>query len=177
MPLSQLGKKNFPAVIWQKLSRIQLATLVMLATVGVAGTIVAAWFSGQEPIDRLFWQLNQWQEHPSMWVVAPMMVGKYLLFWTTILLAIVWLIMQVSPLPQPWSRTVVVGILAVLTVRYLLWRSLATLNLTTPLNGVFSVGLFLLELLLIVVGIIQLILLLRVRDRRSQAERLSQAVI
>jgi cellulose synthase (UDP-forming) len=163
--------------IWQKLSRIQLATLVMLVVVGLAGIIIAAWFAGQETTDSIFWHLNQWQEHPPMWAEAPTMVRKYLLFWTAILLLIVWSIMKVSPHPRRWSRTLVVGILAVLTIRYLLWRSLSTLNLSTPLNGVFSLGLFFLELLLLAVSIIQLILLLRVRDRGSQANRLAKAVV
>lgn len=66
-----------------------------------------------------------------------------------------------------------VGILLVLAVRYLLWRSLSTLNLSTPLNGVFSLGLFLMELLLLSGGIIQLFLLLRVHDRRPEADRLA----
>ncbi|MBD2035917.1 hypothetical protein H6F76_12905 [Leptolyngbya sp. FACHB-321] len=52
-------------------------------------------------------------------------------------------------------------------MRYLLWRSLSTLNLSTWLNGVFSLGLFFLELTIPVVGIIQLILLLQVRGSRS----------
>jgi cellulose synthase (UDP-forming) len=71
----------------------------------------------------------------------------------------------------------VVGILLTLAVRYLLWRSLSTLNLSTPLNGVFSLGLFLMELLLLSGGIIQLFLLLRVHDRRPEADRLSNDVL
>jgi cellulose synthase (UDP-forming) len=64
----------------------------------------------------------------------------------------------------------VVGILAGLTVRYILWRSLSTLNLDTPLNGVFSLGLFLLEMLMLSSGVIQLFLMVRVRDRRKEAD-------
>jgi cellulose synthase (UDP-forming) len=71
----------------------------------------------------------------------------------------------------------VVGILLTLALRYLLWRSLSTLNLSTPLNGVFSLGLFLMELLLLSGGIIQLFLLLRVHDRRPEADRLSNDVL
>ncbi|HEY9897530.1 MAG TPA: hypothetical protein V6D34_19310 [Candidatus Sericytochromatia bacterium] len=49
-----------------------------------------------------------------------------------------------------------VGILLTLTFRSIAWRSLATLNLADPLNGVFSLGLFLLEMLMLADGIIQL---------------------
>lgn len=177
MTRSQFSKRISIMAIWQKLSRIQLATLVMLTIVGLAGIIVAAWFAKQGKIDRIFWHLNYWQEHPPMWVVAPMMVGKYLLFWTVALLIAVWMVMKLSPRPRPWSRRLVVGILGVLTVRYLSWRSLSTLNLSTPLNGVFSLGLFMLELLLLLGSMIQLILLLRVRDRGSQADLLAEAVL
>jgi cellulose synthase (UDP-forming) len=173
----QLGTKFSPKQILKRFSRIQLATLAMLLGIVLSGAIVAAWFAQEGTIDQIFQHLNQWQENPPMWVEAPMMVGKYLLFWTVALLLLVWMIMQVSPRPRPWSRTLVVGILAVLTIRYLLWRSLSTLNLSTPLNGVFSLGLFFLELLLLVGGMIQLILLLRVRDRRSEADQASMNVI
>jgi cellulose synthase (UDP-forming) len=72
---------------------------------------------------------------------------------------------------------IVVSILGGLAIRYLLWRSQSTLNLSTPLNGVFSLGLFFLEMLVFTNGIIQLFLLLRSRDRRGQADHLSQDVI
>jgi len=177
MAPSQFGKKRFSASLWQRLSRIQLATLVMVGVVVLAAGIVAAWFAGQGTTNQIFQQLNQWQEHPPMWVEAPMMVGKYLLFWTVALLLVVLAVMQVSPRPRPWSRNLVVGILAVLTVRYLTWRSLSTLNLSTPLNGVFSLSLFFLELLLLLGGMIQLVLLLRVRDRRPEVDRFAMDVV
>lgn len=177
MAPSQFGKQRFPVSLWQRIPRIQLATLVMLGIVLLTGGIVVAWFAGQGTTNQIFQQLNQWQEHPPMWVEAPMMVGKYLLFWTVALLLVVLAVMQVSPRPRPWSRNLVVGILALLTVRYLMWQSLSTLNLSTPLNGVFSLGLFLLELLLLVSSMIQLVLLLRVRDRRPEADRVAMDVV
>jgi cellulose synthase (UDP-forming) len=173
MTPSRLGKRISPVLIWQKLSRIHLATLVMVGTVMLSGLVVTAWFSGEGTISRIFQHLNQWEEHPPMWVVAPMMVGNYLMYWTVALLLAVLMILRVSPRPRPWSRRLVVGVLAVLTVRYLLWRSLSTLNLSTPLNGVFSLGLFFLELLLLIGGMIQLVLLLQVRDRRPEADLVS----
>lgn len=164
-------------LLWQKLSRIQLATLVMLGTVMLAGSVVAAWFAGEGTINQIFQQLNRWQQQPPMWIEVPMMIGHYLLFWTVALLLVVLVVMRVSPRPRTWSRRLVVSILAVLTIRYVVWRSLSTLNLSTPLNGAFSLGLFLLELVLLLGGMIQLVLLFRVRDRRSEADRLSMDVI
>ena len=182
---SQSAVRLSPQLFLQRVSRVQLATVVMLSGVALAGAIVAAWFAKEGTTSQIFQHLNQLQEQPPMWIEAPMMLGGYLLFWTVALLLVVLVIMRVSPRPRPWSRTLVVGILAVLTARYLLWRSLSTLNLSTPLNGVFSLGLFFLELIMLVGGIIQLILLLRVRgsrsdpdgSRRPEADRLSEAVL
>ena len=71
----------------------------------------------------------------------------------------------------------VVTILLALTLRYLLWRSLSTLNLNTPLNAAFSIGLLSMELLVIGSSVIQLFLMLRVSDRRREANLLSLDVL
>lgn len=157
--------------------RLQLTTLVLLTAILLAGAITVAWFTGNGTITAIFQQLEYMQEHPPVWAMTPMMVGEYVLFWTVSLMLVVMVIMRVSPQPNSWSRQLVVGILAVLAIRYLLWRSQSTLNLDTPLNGVFSIGLFFLEMLIFVNGIIQLLLLLRAPDRRSQADQLADDVI
>ncbi|MDX2213390.1 MAG: glycosyltransferase [Oculatellaceae cyanobacterium bins.114] len=154
-----------------------VATLVMLGMVMLSGAIAAAWFAGEGTISTLFYRLNQLQEHPPMWIEVPMMVGNYLLVWAVALMLLVLAIIKLSPHPRVWSRTLVVSILLILAVRYLLWRSLSTLNLSTPLNGVFSIGLFAMELMLLSGGIIQLLLLLRTHDRRPEADRLAIDVV
>ena len=158
-------------------NRIPIATIVMLGSVIVAAGLVAAWFSGNGTLDHLFAQLQATQNHPPMWLEVPMVMGEYLLTPTIALLAIAWLIMRVSPIPRTWSRVVVVGILLVLVTRYLLWRSLTTLNVSDPLDGVFSIGLFLLELFLLLTNILQLFLMLLVKDRHSEANRLAIDVV
>lgn len=155
----------------------QIATVVLLTTIAISGAVVAAWFSGQGTISQIFAQLYQLQENPPLWLKVPMVTGEYLLFPTVILLGLVLLITRVSPQPRPWSRVLVVGILLGLTGRYLLWRSLSTLNLDTPLNGVFSLGLFFLELLLLISSTIQLFLMLQVKDRRQEADQFAQDVV
>ncbi|MGD1860605.1 MAG: glycosyltransferase [Leptolyngbyaceae cyanobacterium] len=159
------------------LFRPQLATLFMVGTLTIAAGIAIAWFTGNGAITTIFDQLDQLQQHPPTWAMTPMAIGHYFWFWATALMLAVWLIMRVSPTPQTWSRTIVVGILGVLTIRYLIWRTTSTLNLGTPLNGVFSLGLFALELFILTSGLIQLFLLLRVRDRRQAADQLAQMVV
>jgi cellulose synthase (UDP-forming) len=156
--------------------RPQVATLVLLGVVVLSGAVVAAWFVGQGTISRIFHQLNELQNRPPLWLEVPIVAGEYLLFPTVVLFLLVLVVMRVSPQPRAWSRFVVVGILLTLTLRYLLWRSLSTLNVSTPLNGVFSIGLFLLELLMLVSSTIQLFLMLRVRDRRREADWLAMDV-
>ncbi|MBD3880846.1 glycosyltransferase [Phormidium tenue FACHB-886] len=149
----------------------------MLAVVVLSGAIVAAWFAGQGTISKIFQQLNDLQNQPPLWLEVPMVAGGYLIVPTVALFLIVLLVMRVSPQPRTWSRFVVVGILLALTIRYILWRSLSTLNVSTPLNGVFSMGLFALEMLMMTSSTIQLFLMLQVRDRRREADWLAMDVI
>ncbi len=161
----------------RQILQTRLATLVMLATVGLSAAIVLAWFAGEGTISGIFAQLQFLQERPPVWLEVPMVVGQYLLAPTIVLFLLAIAIMKVSPQPQAWSRAIVVGILLTLTIRYLLWRALTTLNLTDPLNGVFSLGLFLLELLMVFGSIIQLLLMLRVKDRCREADQRAIAVL
>lgn len=155
---------------------VQTATLVLLAVVAVSGLIVAAWFSGEARISQIFAQLNALQHQPPIWLAVPMVMGEYLIAPTVILLVLVLIVTRVSPQPRPWSRTLVVGTLLILLGRYVLWRSLSTLNLSTPLNGTLSLGLLILELLMLLSSSIQLFLMLRVKDRRREADQSAVSV-
>lgn len=177
MTTSEAGKPGIPAFQLRRFSQPQLATLILVTTVIISGAIVAAWFAGQGTISKIFAQLNAIQTNPPIWLEVPMIAGQYLLFWTVALFVFVLIVMRISPQPRPWSRVVVVGTLLLLTGRYLLWRSLSTLKLDQPLDGAFSLGLFFLELLMLTSSTIQLFLMLKVKDRRNEADRLSQAVI
>lgn len=157
--------------------RPQAATLVMLGVIAISGAIAAAWFSGQGNIRTIFAQLNEIQQSPPLWLEVPMVTGEYLVFPTVALFLIVLGVMKASPRPKDWSRAVVVTILLFLTIRYLLWRSASTLNVATPMDGVFSLGLFFLELFMLLSNCILMFLMLRVRDRRHQADQVSLDVI
>ncbi|NEO08305.1 glycosyltransferase [Moorena sp. SIO3I8] len=67
-------------------------------------------------------------------------------------------------------QLVVVGILLLLTLQYVLWRSLFTLNLDTVVNGVFSLGLLLAEILRLAGSTIQLFFLSQIKDRSQEAD-------
>jgi cellulose synthase (UDP-forming) len=176
MTTSKVRSKLFKRVSQGASLRVQRATLIMLGVIFLAGAIVTAWFAGEARITAIFAQLQVIQQSPPMWVEVPMVAGKYLLAPTVILLLLAFGITRLHPHPRPWSRYCVVSILLVLVMRYVSWRTLATLNLADPLTGTLSLGLFVMEMVGLLSSIIQLVLLLRVRDRRSQADQLEAAV-
>jgi cellulose synthase (UDP-forming) len=157
--------------------RSRLATLVLLSIVAFSSLVVGGWFAGEGRITSIFTQLQNFQNNPPGWLEVPTLTGGYLLAPTVVLLLLVMLVMRVSPQPKRWSRQIVVAILLFLTIRYILWRSLTTLNLATPLNGVFSLGLLFLELLVLISSTIQLFLMLNVKDRSREADRFAVAVL
>lgn len=177
MTISQFSNNSGERSNPRRVFRLQVATLIMLSTIALAGIIVFAWFAGEGTITQIFAQINTFQQSPPFWLEVPMVTGHYLLAPTILLLLIVLAVMKISAEPQPWSRFLVVTILIVLTIRYILWRSLSTLNLYSPVSGVFSLGLFCLEMLTLSSSTIQLFLMLRVKDRRREADQLSTAVL
>lgn len=176
MTISKVKFKPFRRVYRKFALRTQRATLVMLGGFLLAGATVIAWFAGEARVTAIFAQLQKMQLNPPMWVEVPMVTVEYLLAPTVVLLLLALAITRFNPQPRTWSRCVVVSILLVLAARYVVWRSLSTLSLADPLTGTLSLGLFLMEMVGLGSSIIQLVLLLRVRDRRRQADRLQEAV-
>jgi cellulose synthase (UDP-forming) len=171
--------KSKSAPLVQPLPRLwqpQRATLVMLVLLIASGVLVSGWFAGEGTITKIFRQIQLLQEHPPMWIEVPMVTGSFLFVPTIMMLIALLAVMRVSPRPRHWSRIVVVGILLALTVRYVAWRALSTLNLGQPLNGTFSILLFVLEMLTLCSSTLQLFLMLRVKDRRTEANYLAQSV-
>ncbi|MGF1479241.1 MAG: glycosyltransferase [Cyanophyceae cyanobacterium] len=154
----------------------RLATLVLLGIVVSCALIVGLWVAGVGEIETVFAYLNRLQENPPMWIEVPTAMTEFLLAPTVVLFLLSLWVMRVSPQPRLWSRTLIVVILLILLIRYLLWRSLSTLNLSDPLNGIFSLGLFALELLVLFSSGLQLFLMLNVKDRRRETEQVAVQV-
>ncbi len=171
MTISHSGNPNLERSELKRVQKSRTATIVLLGIIAYTSIIVAGWFAGEGTIGRIFTHLYTLHENPPMWLEVPMVMGEYLLAPTVLLFVLVLVVMKVSPQPRLWSRRLVVGILLILTVPYVLWRLLSTLNLADPLNGVFSLGLFFLELLMLVSGTIQLVLMLNVKERRREADQ------
>lgn len=120
----------------------QIATLVLVSIIVLSAIIVGLWATGNGEIATIFAYFNSLQENPPMWLETPMIMGRFLLTPTIVMFLSVWLITVISPQPRFWSRILVILILCGLLIRYLLWRSLSSLNLSDPLNGTFSLLLF-----------------------------------
>ncbi|MEG4058319.1 MULTISPECIES: glycosyltransferase family 2 protein [unclassified Microcoleus] len=175
MTTSRFDIQDLKRHFW-RISRVPAATLVVLGAIAFAGAIAWAWFSGEGTVSDIFATINTWQQNPPVLLQVPATSKMYLLVPTIALVSVALAAIKISPQPQKWSRAVVVAIVLALTIRYVLWRSLATLNLTDPLNGIFSLGLFFLEMLLVFNTSIQLYLMLRMKDRRREADRMAVAV-
>ncbi|WP_019505686.1 glycosyltransferase [Pleurocapsa sp. PCC 7319] len=155
----------------------QLATLFLLGIVLLGGLIVLSWAIGFRVIEDIFAYLNLLQEQPPMWVEAPMVMSRFLLLPSIVIFILVLAITKVSPKPRAWSRFVVVAILLILTVHYIQWRSLSTLNLSNPLDGTFSITLFVLEMFVLFSNSLQLFLMLKVKNRQREVDILSTSVL
>ncbi len=141
-------------------------------------TTAIAWFPEIGQVTNFFTQLNQEQGNLTFWLEVPDCKQQYYLFLPTIILfGIAQGVMKVSPQPQKWSRVIIVAIVLAVTVRYLMWRSLSTLNLDTLLSGIFSFSLLGLEVIIIAMVAIQLFFLLHRKVRNKEADRMAVAVI
>ncbi|MBN3958964.1 glycosyltransferase [Nostoc sp. NMS8] len=174
---SKFSYKLSQNTVFKRVIQFHTATLILLGIVLFSGIIIAGWFAGENRISGIFAQINYWQMHPPMWLEVPRMEGKYLLLPTVGCLLTVFIVMKISPIPRIWSQRLIVVILIILTLRYVLWRSLSSLNLVDPLNGVFSLGLFFAEMLVIVNSTIQLFFMLNIKERHREADMKSLAVL
>lgn len=163
---------------YSKQNRPPIGTLVILMFAISIGAIFALWIAGIPEIVQIFNYISVWYQQPISWLQVPEFSNiYYLLIPTAVIAFTVLLITKISPEQQTWSRWLVVLILLILMGRYILWRSLASLNFNTPLNGLLSLLLLVIELYFIFRTGFQAFLLLKFKDRRKEAEKNAIAVI
>lgn len=178
MAVSESSGKNSRRPFLRRVFRLRVATLVMLSVVIAANAIAVACFTGGVTLSQLFAYLQNLPENFPIWLEVPEISSNYYLLAPTLLLCLISLaVVKISPQPQTWSRIVVVSIIFALTIRYLLWRSLSTLNLSKSLDGVFSLGLFFMEVFLIFSNSFQLYLILKLKPGHCEADKMAVAVI
>ncbi|MCA1904729.1 MAG: glycosyltransferase, partial [Cyanobacteria bacterium KgW148] len=157
---------------------VQEAPWWMLGVIAAGSVLALFWFTTEGHVATIGQKIVWLWHHPPQWMVTPIAHTQNLLLLPTMLLFVAaWLITKVSPQPRPWSRAVVIGVLIILALRYVWWRTFSTLNLENFTQAFFSLSLYALEMLTIVNGALQLFLLLMIRDRRADADRASEAVL
>ena len=175
-PISE-SKSKLSILLSSSALSLQPATVILLTTVGFFTVVIFSWLLGNTYISELFAQLHILQENPPTWLETPQLNNKYYLLAPTILLFLsAQIIIKFSPQPKTWSRRIVVSILLLLTIRYLSWRVLSTLNLSNPIDGIFSLTLLLMELLAMSGSILQLLMMFNIKERHQEADRYSQKV-
>lgn len=158
-------------------STIRTPTVLIGAVMGFFGAISISWLLGNSHVTELFVQLHLLQSNPPQWLMPPQWDKQYYLLVPTFILFITaQIMMKLSPEPQVWSRRLVGSVLLVLFVRYFLWRSLSTLNLSSPAEGIFSISLLAMELLAMVGSAFQMMLLFTTKNRDQEADKYSVAV-
>lgn len=156
---------------------VRIPTLLILSILGFASAISLSWLLGNSHVTDLFVQLHLIQENPPSWLMPPQLDNKYFLLLPTLtLFFLAQIVIKLSPQPQPWSRSLVAAVLFALLIRYFLWRSLSTLNLANPVDGIFSILLLSMEFLAMGGTGLQLLLLFTAKSREQEADKYSVSV-
>ena len=176
-PVSESSRGIYAKGKSSQRSSLHFATLMILSVLGFSGAIATSWLLGNSHVTELFIQLHIIQANPPSWLMPPKVGNQYyLLIPTVVLFVMAQVIIKLSPQPNKWSRRLVATVLLALFIRYFLWRSLSTLNLATPVEGIFSITLLCMELLAMAGGALQMLLLLTVKNRDREADKYSQAM-
>jgi cellulose synthase (UDP-forming) len=155
----------------------QAATLVILSALGFAGAIAISWLLGNRQVTELFVRLHLIQSNPPQWLMPPQLDNNYYLLLPTIILFLVaQVVMKLSPEPKVWSQRLVGTLCLALFLRYFVWRSFTTLNVSNPVDGIFSITFLAMELLAMVGTAFQTLLLFTAKNRDRQADQYSIAV-
>ena len=134
MTTSGFGRQGLKHRLFLRIFRLPIATLVAIAVTSFATAVAVGWFADIGAISNIFAHINVWQQNPPVWLQVPTVTPKYLLIPTVTLMLIALAIIRISPEPKMWSRVIVVAIMLALTIRYVLWRSLSTLNFSRSLE-------------------------------------------
>lgn len=151
-------------------SRVGIFFLIVL--IAIAGIVIGFgdWFK-PAPGMIILQNLQFWQDHPPTWLTVPEFSTSSWLYLPTLLAwGITQIVMAISPRQKAWSRLIIVGLSLGLTLRYVLWRSLTTLNLVDPVTALVSIGIWGMEIGGIAGASLQLTWLLRLKSRRRQAD-------
>ncbi|MEB3310330.1 MAG: glycosyltransferase [Snowella sp.] len=163
---------------WVNWVQKRWATLVFLSIISSFFFIAIAWYAEVSFVCDFFAQLNFWQQSPPAWFKRPVFNHAYELYLPTIAVGLMsQIIVRGSSRSQFWPRAIMLGMFSFFALRYFLWRSLVTLNLSNPTDGLFSLLLWGCELIGIILIVLMSLFSLQIKDRHQQANHYSQAVL
>ncbi|MBF2058483.1 MAG: glycosyltransferase [Cyanobacterium sp. T60_A2020_053] len=153
------------------------SSVIFLIITGLV-TLCGLWWGGNQTLIDFFGNFYLFQEIPSQWLRVPQFQQSYFLFLPTVIVAIIVTITtKISPQQKLWSRWLMISILLLFMGRYLVWRCLSSLNLIDPVTGIFSLALLAIELFFVASPLLQNILMLKLKFRNHQADKMQQTVI
>lgn len=153
--------------------RLYPLTVIIIILLSSLIAIFFTWIYQQETINYFLSYIHLKCHNLSLWLKVSEF-NSYLPLIISVL--IVQITMQLSPRQNKWSRIIIVSTSLFFMSRYFWWRSHSSLNLIDPINSIFSIGLFVMELMLIISPFWQSILMLKIKNRKHQADRMSEAV-
>ncbi|NCQ41125.1 MAG: glycosyltransferase, partial [Cyanobacteria bacterium] len=157
--------------------RFYSTTIIIFLLISSLIAIFFGWINAQETIFSFFHFLSLQQKNLFLWLNFSNVQFSITLFLPLIIsILVIQFTLILSPKQKKWSRIIIIFTSLFLMIRYFLWRWQSTLNLTNPVNTIFSIGIFLIELAFIISPFWQSILMLNIKNRKSQADTMSEAV-
>jgi cellulose synthase (UDP-forming) len=160
-------KARISSPLIRNTSHLRQVGFAFISLVVITSIFMTAWCFGLFNLSSYNWA----------WVTARLDTGEYMLLPVAIAVLFTQIVTKISPIPLLWSKFLVVTTLLTLIFRYLIWRSVATLNLVDPLSSFFSLILFGMEALVLLGYAVQLFLMLGSTNRSREADRMSANVI
>ena len=157
--------------------RFYSTTIIIFLLISSLIAIFFGWINAQETIFSFFHFLSLQQKNLFLWLNFSNVQFSITLFLPLIIsILVIQFTLILSPKQKKWSRIIIIFTSLFLMIRYFLWRWKSTLNLNNPVNTIFSIGIFLIELAFIISPFWQSILMLNIKNRKSQADTMSEAV-
>lgn len=175
-PQPPIWHRNLSKAIFPK-PPLQVMTFLLLGGLGLFLAFSINWLLGHQTVTNIVSAVYQIQLDPPWFVdvpekpYQPILTAIFL-----VLLGLVFGIMWMIPKPTAWAKGIIAGILIAFSIRYVLWRSLATLGLGDPWSGILSLVLLFLEVPFIITGLPLLFWWPKVGDRTSDADHYETSV-
>ncbi|AFZ46435.1 glycosyl transferase family 2 [Cyanobacterium stanieri PCC 7202] len=155
--------------------RIYPATAIILSFLIITISIFSAWLTGEETVSRFFSYITH--NNPPIWLTVPNFESNYLLYLPALISIIfAFLVNKIFQRQNRINRLITITVLTFLMVRYILWRSFSSLNFENKITGIFSLLLLGIELFFIFSPFLQNLLMLGLKFRNREADKLSQIV-